>query len=336
MLKTVQAIYSICLYTIYMLTLDKDILMSFVCFSQREALSHFSTVLLKLQNNMQALGFLIFLAFLTGSFASGSKDGMTKILVTSGYVHNGDGTSRITEVIDLEDPDNDCEEYAPCPDSAPPHAVSSGLIDGSLPFFCGGSDGIFISDTCFFLGDDTVQATMMEPRAFSPSVLVDSDSRLWLIGGQNGVMSTELIAPGQDPIPGPDMPARLEYHCAVKLAHDTVMIIGGVDADDTDRNAKSWIFDPIEEAFVPGPKLTVGKNSLACGVVRDQEAQKDIVIVAGGFDGNYYDTIETWVVGSDEDFQVSGFTPSKFCCAAGERINLFSKTSQTNSMFNLV
>ncbi len=229
----------------------------------------------------------------------------------------GDASNQ-TEVIDISNPYNSCTVDLPYPGEPGTYGTSGGLVNGK-PFVCGGTkSGVTAFDTCYFLGEDTsVQSNLTLPRVNSPAISVDNSTRLWLLGGGIAIQSTELIGPGDVAIPGPNMPAMLKHHCAVELADGYVMIIGGYDIELDERSDKSWIKDPYFDNFLPGPNLTAGKNSMACGVLYDDDAGEEIVVVAGGYDGEYIDTIETWTVGSDENFEVTGSTGIGICCGAG-------------------
>ena len=90
------------------------------------------------------------------------------------------GYSNRTEVIDLENPNNVCEDMAP--NSNLLNHFSSGLINNNLPLVCGGLSQYHYYDDCFVVGrkSNTLIAQMKHPRSNAASLpLPDA---LWVLG----------------------------------------------------------------------------------------------------------------------------------------------------------
>ena len=84
------------------------------------------------------------------------------------------------EVIDLENPNNVCEDMAP--NSNLLNHFSSGLINTNLPLVCGGLSQYNYYDECFVIGrkSNTLIAQMKHPRSNAASLpLPDA---LWVLG----------------------------------------------------------------------------------------------------------------------------------------------------------
>ena len=90
------------------------------------------------------------------------------------------GYSNRTEVIDLENPNNVCEDMAP--NSNLLNHFSSGLINNNLPLVCGGLSQYNYFNDCFVIGrkSNTLIAQMKHPRSNAASLpLPDA---LWVLG----------------------------------------------------------------------------------------------------------------------------------------------------------
>ncbi len=144
------------------------------------------------------------------------------MLVTTG---NPDWDAVVTEVLDLEDPDNVCQDYLPYPNSFGKYAASGGLMDNKTPMICGGA---YASDKCLFLGNEDTQATMISERYFASELMVNNS--LWITGGYNGthsLQSTEYVRPGESSILGPRLPKTMYQHCAVMINETSFAFTGG-------------------------------------------------------------------------------------------------------------
>ena len=103
---------------------------------------------------------------------------------------------------------------------------------------------------------------------------------------QSATDSTEFIIQGQTiGIPGPKLPNALYFKtCAVKLSDEAIFVIGG-EGNENDV----WIYNP-KNGFSrnQGPSLKYGRTAHSCSTMRDGE--KTFIVVAGGWNENYYMT----------------------------------------------
>ncbi len=236
---------------------------------------------------------------------------MTKLLVATGYPRE---KSVISEVIDLNNPSSNCNDFDPYPVDAGTYGAVGGLVYGTSPFICAGDPG---NDKCYFLGDSNVQTTMKVSRLRASAIpLVDGG--LWITGGASPNITdfntTEFVAPGQVSDFGPALPDSFFDHCLVELDKESWMIIGGVK--DIAPTAGSYILNKGDEEWTPGPNLSASKYMSMCQVLETGNGGEKIVVVAGGYNGTYTDQIETWIVGSEGDFvRVDTILPHRICCA---------------------
>ncbi len=117
---------------------------------------------------------------------------VTKLLVTTGWL--GNYATDNTEIIDLENPDNICEDFSPYPISRGTSGAVGGLLSNGKPFICGGE---YEYIKCFYLDNNTtIQAQTAQARRYFQAVLTTRDGTegLWLIGGSD-TMTTEFVAP---------------------------------------------------------------------------------------------------------------------------------------------
>ncbi len=232
--------------------------------------------------------------------------------MTTGYPSQDSVRS---EVIDLENPDSNCEDYLPYPISSGTYGAVGGLLYGDTPFICGGDTGQ--GSNCYFLGNSEVQATLAADRYKTAGLVMDEDN-IWITGGGDSAVSktSEYVAPHQESVKGPDLPVSLRQHCMVQLDDDTVMFLGSV-YDSERRSPKTLIYSISNNSFTDGPDLTEPKSAMMCGVIEDDQGNKIVVIAGGAGDSKTYytDEVEFWVVGSGNDiFTKSGHLSSNLCC----------------------
>ena len=194
----------------------------------------------------------------------------------------------MTEVIDLENPDNNCEDYFPYPISTGNSDSVGGLLENSFPIICGGYSDSFSKDECFILGYDTVQAKMSIERSFAASLVVNNS--LWILGGQSEgirINSTEFITLDSDPVKGPDMPEALIYHCVLKVNDTTVFLSGGYTT-----SRKTYFYNMGDAVWSEGPDMKIPRYGHGCGLVKDRTTSTLFIVVAGGYNSGYLDTTE--------------------------------------------
>ncbi len=224
---------------------------------------------------------------------------MTKVLITTG-TSTGEPPGKISEVIDIENPNQTCDDYFEYPGYAV-YAAVGGMLSGNRPFLCGGFDGD-VSNRCYILGDSNIQALMLEKRVLAAGIVTNDGSGLWITGGLlvERYNSTQYVYPGKDSVPGPTLPTSMEQHCLVQLDDETYMILGGLTSLGVTSN--TFFFHAGNQTFTPGPKLTRKKTQMQCGVIETDDGSVLVVVAGGGYDSidNNKDEIEAWTFGSSE------------------------------------
>ncbi len=212
------------------------------------------------------------------------------------------GPTDNSEIIDLQDADNVCNDYLPA--NGKRIRAYGGLINDKNPLICAGSLDV---DDCYFLGKPEAVATMKLQRVGATEIVEPGGQRIWLTGvqvydGITGITNTtEIVEPGKETIDGPVMPDRRENHCLVELDPDTFLFIGGF-TEESGETPTSYIFHGAgSQTFESGPKLSKAKLLMSCQTLEATDGDDRIVVVAGG---SVNDEIETWTIGSPGDFSV--------------------------------
>ena len=219
---------------------------------------------------------------------------MTKLLVTTGSPTSTVG--KLSEIIDIENPDLTCDDYYDYPGSVLDGAVG-GLLSGDRPFICGGGS----TANCYILGNSSVQATMTRSRQYAAAIVTNDGTRLWVTGGfPSYIDTTEYVTPGQNPVKGPSLPQGVDTHCLVQLDDETYMTLGGrVSGGYT---PKTFFFHAGNQSFTPGPELSSGKFGMFCGVVQTTSGNDKVVLAAGGKGtSGTLNVIDSWTVGSSSN-----------------------------------
>jgi hypothetical protein len=129
-----------------------------------------------------------------------------KVLVTTGHPTN---TSVKSEVIDLEDSSNICQDLDDYPMKI--DGAVGGLLNQVDPLVCGGK--VPITKSCHVVNQPGQSSEMLEERMYSASLTLNS-THLWITGGlnANGLLQTsEFVSIGQTAVKGPDLP----YICSL-------------------------------------------------------------------------------------------------------------------------
>ncbi len=101
-------------------------------------------------------------------------------MVTTG---NPQESSVTSEIIDLDNPELECEDYLPYPNPNGTSNAVGGLLFGNTPYVCGGRDYVIHeSRMCYFLGNNTVQNKLSIGRPQSAAVVSDNGDSLWITG----------------------------------------------------------------------------------------------------------------------------------------------------------
>ena len=202
-----------------------------------------------------------------------------------------------------------------------PYGAVGALINGTTPFICGGypATGLPAGHKCYFLGNSNVMATMTDAHYYAAALPSEDGTSIWTTGGSSQRVSTEFVSPNKEPVNGPDLPEPLSQHCLVQLDETTYMIIGGINALSYPV-PETLFFHTGNQTFTTGPRLSAATDSMMCQVLETSNGANKIVVVAGGIvddeESFISDKIETWTVGSSDDFvKVEAVLPNPLCCA---------------------
>ena len=96
---------------------------------------------------------------------------------------------------------------------------------------------------------------------------------------------------------GPDLPQKLQLHCAVALNSKTVLIIRGKN-DRNEVSNKTFGYDFESSQWVTGPELAIGRHSHACSVYEDNQ-ELLVYVVGGSNDNGVLDSVEFAILNQD-------------------------------------
>ena len=218
----------------------------------------------------------------TSSSSSTSSTGNVKMFVSAGYT-TGDALVEKVDIIDLENPNNVCNDWTVYPQYP---AGSVGFLDSNgIPIICGGWNG-HDSDYCF--NYDTanvwfVNSMLVYPRnyaAISSSNWLNQTQIVLITGTSNtsyGNTAEMLTERGWELVPIP-MPYSVYHHCSAMLDSNTVFVIGGqVNGSPSD---KVLLFNLESKTWTYGPSLNTARQSHSCGKII--QGNDYVIIVAGG------------------------------------------------------
>ena len=232
---------------------------------------------------------LIILTFLQFSLCS-------KILVISGYQNTNYRDDVVkTEVIDLEDQTNTCQNLPDFPVQI--HGATAGLIEvlgRNAALVCGGTYFLELEPRCYAIFEDaTTVIGMSIHRAYGSSVIINN-TNLWITGGltygtsletlYQSLSSTEVIdAQYKTHTPGPKLPQKLYSHCALSINQKEVMILGGYQGDTIwdAQGISTTYFYHFDHGWRLGPDMMVARGDFGCTILEAQNGLK-FVVAAGG------------------------------------------------------
>ncbi len=188
---------------------------------------------------------------------------------------------------------------------------------------CGGLDrSTYISrGECYSLEPNQVPIqevlSMLTPRYYASSIVIDSGKKLWITGGLGGIPeekldTTEYITLMPEPTiqEGPKMPWRLHGHCLLLLNGSHALIVGGYNNFQSWADSRTWYINVnTMDQWTFGPEMNTGRVFLSCGVLHDKGTDAEVAIVAGGttFGSMGLKTMEhLWI--NDIDIDNAGFT----------------------------
>ncbi len=204
--------------------------------------------------------------------------GMTKLLVAT-----GSGPGPIVEVINLDDsnPDLACEDL---PDFPLYIGYATGqLYNKKYPVICGGESALSNYSTsceCHAFRDGAWQPiqSLSECKSGLASAVFsnpngEEDDILLITGGRKDVYSALSTVESFDGTLWnqtifADLPTTIDMHCMVKINNTMLMQIGGtVDASYSGATESTYLFDVIQNKWIPGPKLNVPRINHSCAVM---------------------------------------------------------------------
>jgi len=202
---------------------------------------------------------------------------MTKLLVATGY-RSGELAS--VEVVNLDEsnPDLICENIPDYPFGI--RYATGQLYNRKTPIICGGVDGGYHCE-CHSLKDGAWQSiqSLNECRAFSASsvfqiqITNEDDDIIFITGGSKDVSTTLSTVESFDgnvwnQTMFTDLPTTIGFHCMVKI-NNTMLLQIGETVDDvyTGTTENTYFFDIIQNKWISGPKLNVGRIQHSCAVM---------------------------------------------------------------------
>jgi hypothetical protein len=202
-------------------------------------------------------------------------------LVTTG---DPDATSVKSEVIDLEDVSNICQDLEDYPIQV--RGAVGGLLNQGDPLVCGGDPA---TNVCYVVNQRGQSSEMLEKRIDSASLTLNS-SHLWITGGYgNGYLQTsEFVSIGQPSVKGPDLPYAVANHCLVGVNSSTALLCGGYN-NGGDLNECHYM-DLVDHSWSQGPSMMTKRRLHSCGIFKSAAHQgRNVVIAAGGY---IFDSVE--------------------------------------------
>jgi hypothetical protein len=218
-------------------------------------------------------------------------------LVTTGSPRS---TSVKSEVIDLEDASNICQNLEDYPIQVA--GAVGGFLNQGDPLVCGGYP---YTNVCHVVNQPGQSSEMLEEREFSASLTLNS-SHLWVTGGYNGnvrLQTSEFVSIGQAAVQGPDLPYAVAGHCLVGVNSSTALLCGGWNGQDYNE---CHYMDLEDHSWSQGPSMMTKRSFHSCGIFKSAAHQgRNIVIAAGGSNTANLDSVEfldlttnTWNAGN--------------------------------------
>jgi hypothetical protein len=211
-----------------------------------------------------------------------------KVLVTTGIPRS---TSVKSEVIDLEDASNICQNLEDYPIGV--EGAVGGLLNQGDPLVCGGGWNPY-RNVCYVVNQPGQSSEMLEKRAWSASLTLNS-THLWITGGANGngtkLQTSEFVSIGQPAVKGPDLPHAVYMHCLVRVKTSTALLCGGYSGGDWNE---CHYMDLEDHSWSQGPSMMTKRTGHSCGIFKSAAHQgRNIVIAAGGLNnGANLDSVE--------------------------------------------
>ncbi len=170
----------------------------------------------------------------------------------------------------------------------PAYGIMGGLIQGHLPFVCGGHGYAGYTKQCHILGQDEVSTQMIVRRAWAAFAVVNNDTQLFVVGGINIAIlrSSEFLTPGQPSVLGPPYLGGNLYNIQMTTINSTTLLAsGGRGATFTTSNV-NYYFDIPSKTWTSAPTLIQARNEHNVGhMVSNKHGRRTVIVVAGGESG---------------------------------------------------
>jgi hypothetical protein len=211
---------------------------------------------------------------------------MTKLLVATGY---GAGLLSSVEIVNLDESNSDliCDSLPKFPIAV--DFTTGQLYNRKLPIICGGYASSSHCE-CHSFKDGAWQSiqSLNECRHATASAVFsnpnsnEDDDILLIAGGRKdgSVLSTVESFGGKvwNQTMFADLPTTIQGHCMVKINNTMLLQIGGtVDAVYTGTTENTYFFDIIQNKWILGPKLNVGRIEHSCAVMNRMNPKTDSV-----------------------------------------------------------
>jgi hypothetical protein len=204
-----------------------------------------------------------------------------KVLVTTGDK---------SEVIDLEDSNNICQDLEDYPIQV--FAAVGGLLNQVYPLVCGGQP---YTKSCYIVNQPGQSSEMIDERRQSASLTLNS-THLWITGGYNGngiLKRSEFVSIGQPAVKGPDLPFAVYEHCLVIVNSSTALLCGG--ENNVGVFNECHYMNLVDHSWSQGPSMMTKRYDHSCGIFKSATHQgRNVIIAAGGLDdyGEWLDSVE--------------------------------------------
>jgi hypothetical protein len=196
-------------------------------------------------------------------------------LVTTGHPTS---TSVKSEVIDLEDASNICQNLEDYPIGV--QGAVGGLLNQGDPLVCGGWP---YTNVCHVVNQPGQSSEMLEEREHSASLTLNS-SHLWVTGGYNGnvlLQTSEFVSIGQPSVQGPDLPYAVIYHCLVGVNSSTALLCGGLNYGG-DLNECHYM-DLEDHSWSQGPSMMTKRRLHSCDIFKSPAHQGRNIVITISF-----------------------------------------------------
>merc|ERR1712209_126171 len=132
----------------------------------------------------------------------------------------------------------------------------------------------------------------MRTERWDAAVLKLNDDKTLILGGSNGndehLSSSEILSSNGFEDAEINFPVTIVGHCMMKFSESEALVTGGVQ--NRLRSAATWILNTESKMVAPGPRMKIGRQSHGCATLH--LGDKTFGLVAGGFDGNDWDSTE--------------------------------------------